>query len=399
MWYAKTVAGDGNMKTKKSNILLFLYVSTFVISFSIGIFGPLVPLYAQRLGASYLDLGIIGVAWSVPYIIMPVIIGALADRVGRRVFFLVGMVGCALVPGFFLSAYDVWHVTLIRAFNGIAYSFMFPIVEALVVDITSSSGRIKAMGRYSFFWALGMLAGPFIGGLLLETFGFAVLFSTSLVVGVSAFIIALYAMLFRYQPKGHTVTTKTTSSPKGVPLVNLYHVYLVIVMYSIAMSLIFTLFPAYAEGLGMDAFQIGTLFSTFGTTRVITFWYSESITRIGEKQSIILALATQALSLTAITYLYGFIPFLILMALLGYSIGILTPLSLSIASKMASSTKVAITMGIVEGFFGIGWTFGSIFGGAAAESLGPTYPYLIFGGITILSTIPIIMRSRRGTSP
>lgn len=387
-----------DIKTTTSNILLFLYVSTFVISLSIGMSSPLVPLYAQQLGASYLDLGVIGVAWSAPYIIMPAIIGALADRVGRRPFFLVGMAGCAHVSGLFLLAHEVWHVTMIRAFNGIAYSFMFPIVEALVADITSSSERIKAMGRYSFSWTLGMLAGPFIGGLLLETFGFAVLFSTSLVVGISAFVIALYAMLFPYRPKGQPITTKITRSSKGVAPVYLHHIYLVIVMYSIATSLIFSIFPAYAEGLGMDAFQIGTLLSTFGTARVITLWYSESIARIGEKQSIIIALVTQALSLIAIAYLYGFMPFLIFMALLGCSIGILSPLSLSIASKMAPSAKVATTMGILEGVFGLGWTIGSIIGGAAADSVGPTYPYLIFGGVTILSIIPIIMWSKRGTS-
>ena len=86
-----------SIKATTSNILLFLYISIFVISLSIGMFSPLVPLYAQRLGASYFDLGIIGVAWSVPYIILPAIIGALADKVGRRAFFLVGMAGCCLL--------------------------------------------------------------------------------------------------------------------------------------------------------------------------------------------------------------------------------------------------------------------------------------------------------------
>jgi len=387
-----------NIKTTASNILLFLYMSIFVISLSIGMFSPLAPLYAQQLGASYFDLGIIGLAWSAPYIIMPAIIGALADKVGRRVFFLVGMAGCAHVSGLFLLAHEVWHVTVIRVFNGIAYSFMWPIAEALIVNVTSSSERMKEMGRYSFSWALGMLAGPFIGGLLLENFGFAVLFSTSLVVGISAFIIALYAMLFRYQPKSQPVTTKITSSSKGIAPVYAHHIYLVIIMYSIVTSLIYSIFPAYAKGLGMDAFQIGILFTTLGAARAITFWYSESITRIGEKQSIVLAFVTQALSLIAIAYLYGFIPFLIFMALLGFGIGVLSPLSLSVASIMVSSAKVASTMGIVEGVSGIGWTVGPVVGGAAAESLGPTYPYLIFGGLTILSIIPIIMWSKRGIS-
>jgi len=385
-------------KALTSNVLPFLYVSMFVISLSIGMFSPLVPLYAQRLGASYFDLGIIGVAWSAPYIVLPAIIGALADKFGRRDFLLVGMAGCALVSGLFLLAHEFWHVTVIRALNGIAYSFLWPVAEALIVDITSSAERMKAMGRYSFSWALGILIGPLFGGLLLKTFGFTVLFSTSLVVAISAFIITLYTMLFRHQTKSQPSTPEITSSSKGIVAVSLHPIYLVIVMYSIATGLIFSIFPAYAEGLGLDAFQIGTLFSMLGVTRTLTFWYSESITRIGEKRSIMLALVTQALSLIAIAHLYGFIPFLILMALLGFSIGILSPLSLSIASKMASSAKVAVTMGIVEGISGIGWTIGPIIGGTAAESLGPTYPYLIFGGITILSIIPIILWLKREKS-
>ncbi|NIR87650.1 MFS transporter, partial [Candidatus Bathyarchaeota archaeon] len=230
-------------KTTPNNILRSLYASIFTISLSIGTFGPLIPLYAQQLGASYFDLGIIGVAWSTPYIITPAIIGALADKVGRKPFFLLGMAGCAHISILFLLAHQVWHITAIRAFNGIAYSFLWPIAEALVVDTTPPSERTKAMGRYSFSWALGMLAGPFIGGLLLENFGFTVLFSTSLAIGIPAFIIALYAMHFSYQPKNQPTTNKTTTPSKDVAPTHLHHVYLIIIMYSIVMSLIFSIFP------------------------------------------------------------------------------------------------------------------------------------------------------------
>jgi hypothetical protein len=140
------------------------------------------------------------------------------------------------------------------------------------------------MGRYSFSWALGMLAGPIIGGLL-ENFGFTILFSTYLAVGIPAFIIALYAMHFSYQPKNQPTTNKTTTPSKDVAPTHLHHVYLIIIMYSIVMSLIFSIFPAYAEDLSMDAFQIGILFFTLRAARVITLWHSEGITRIGEKQS------------------------------------------------------------------------------------------------------------------
>lgn len=376
------------VKASTSNILIFIYVSMCVISLSMGMLTPLVPPYAQQLGASYFDLGIIGAVSMAPYIVLPTIVGVLSDRFGRRVFFLGGIAGCALTSGFFLFTHEVWQIIMIAFIRGIASSSLWPIAQALVVDMTSLTERIKAMGRYSLSWSLGLLVGPFFGGLFVEKCGFPPLFFMSLVVGISAFFTAL-ALFFRYQPKSQPIAPETTGSFKNVVAVSICPIYLLTMMYSIPFGLILNIFPVYIKGLGMTAFQIGIMVSMFGIARTITFWYSESIIKIGKKLSVILALATQGFSLVAIAYVHDFALFLILISLPGFSIGILLPLILSEASKMASSAKIGMTMGVIESFTGLGFTIGPLVGGIVAESMGPTYPYLIFGGVAILSIIPI----------
>jgi len=54
----------------KRNVVA-LTSSMFLITTSMGIANPVVPLYAKDLGATYIDLGLIGVAWSAPHCFFP----------------------------------------------------------------------------------------------------------------------------------------------------------------------------------------------------------------------------------------------------------------------------------------------------------------------------------------
>ncbi|MEM0320751.1 MAG: MFS transporter, partial [Candidatus Nezhaarchaeales archaeon] len=67
-----------------------LTLSMFIATTAMGIVNPIVPLYAKKLGATYTDLGLIGVAWSAPYCVFPILAGMWSDKVGRLKLFLVG---------------------------------------------------------------------------------------------------------------------------------------------------------------------------------------------------------------------------------------------------------------------------------------------------------------------
>ncbi len=357
-------------------------------------YSPLIPIYAQKFGASYFDLGLIGVAWSAPYILLSIIVGMLTDRFGRRFFFLTGIAGCVVIALLFLLTSEVWHIMVIRIINGVVYSFTWPIVEAIIVDFTTLGERTKAMGKFSFSWALGLLLGPSIGGLIVGMLDFENLFLISFIVGLPAILIALYVTIFQCKSILNVPDREELRASSGNLVFS--SIYLTIMTYNSVVGLIFGIFPAYVESLGMDAFQIGMLFSILGIARAITFLYSERIARMGEKRSIILALAIQSLSLSLITYLHDYASLLLLVTMLGFSLGLLNPISLSIASKIAPTMRIGATMGITESFSGLGMTLGPLLGGAIAGLMDSSYPYVLFGGAVAILLLSILLSSFRG---
>jgi DHA1 family multidrug resistance protein-like MFS transporter/DHA1 family quinolone resistance protein-like MFS transporter len=372
-----------NTAPLNSQALFWIYISIFLISLSLGAYNPLIPLYAQQLGASYFDLGLIGSAWALPYVFLPVSIGLLSQKINKQLIFFIGIGSSAINAALFPLAQNVSHLIAIRIFGGVAYALMWPTIETIISDITTTEARAKAMGRYSFSWGIGFLIGPAVGGLILEKSNFNVLFLISFITGLFATAVAIQC-LRTPSVKKEVENTKVNFSKRA-----LASIYLAIASYSLALGIVFSLFPAYASFKGITSLEIGILFAVLGLVRVAIFLQSEAISKVGEKKAILLALLTQAIVLPILPYLSSFPGLLFGMALLGLALGVLSPISIAAVSKMIPREKIGVAIGAVEASFGIGWTLGPIVGGVAAQNLSGESPYIIAGLISLFVAIPI----------
>ena len=62
----------------------FVYITGLLIGISYGMHGPILPVFAKNvIGASYIELGIIGLANFIPYMFIPVFVGILLDRINN----------------------------------------------------------------------------------------------------------------------------------------------------------------------------------------------------------------------------------------------------------------------------------------------------------------------------
>lgn len=78
-----------------------LLLGTFVMALSMGIVALVLPLYARELGASYTEIGMLGVAYVLFAIFLSVPVGRAGDRMGRIPFIILGFLSTSSVFVFY----------------------------------------------------------------------------------------------------------------------------------------------------------------------------------------------------------------------------------------------------------------------------------------------------------
>lgn len=151
-----------------------------------------------QLTNSPLWLGLLGLSFALPMILLPLVGGAVVDRVHRiRLLYFTQtslmLVAFALAALTWLGLVNVWHI-LIAAFLGAALlAFDNPARQALIPDLVPPRDILNALSLNSATYNGAALLGPALAGALLGPFGAATLFFLN---GVSylAVLIALTAL-------------------------------------------------------------------------------------------------------------------------------------------------------------------------------------------------------------
>ena len=155
------------METKRALPILFLVM--FLVMIGFGIIIPVLPFYAEEMGASPTQLGLLMAVYSLMQLIFAPFWGKLSDRIGRKPIMMVGIAGLSL--SFFIQAMstELWMLFAARIIGGILSSANMPTAMAYVADITTPENRGKGMGIIGAAVGLGFVFGPAIGGIFSKT--------------------------------------------------------------------------------------------------------------------------------------------------------------------------------------------------------------------------------------
>jgi len=166
-----------------------LSLSIFSSMLGVGIIAPLLPLYADNLGATGIWLGIIFSGFSISRAIFLPIFGRLADRSGRKLFICIGLLFYSILSLGYIWASSLSQLTLIRLLHGAAAGMIVPIAQAYIRDISPVGEEGKWMGYFNAAFFTGFGVGPLMGGALTEHFGMTVAFSTMGGLNLLAFLL------------------------------------------------------------------------------------------------------------------------------------------------------------------------------------------------------------------
>src|SRR3954466_11867462 len=170
--------------------LLARTTGPFMLLLDITVVNVALPSIRDDLGASFTDLQWVIDAYALTLAALVLTAGSLADRLGRRRGFAIGLgifsfasLLCALSP-------DPTFLNLSRALQGVGGAIMFAVSLALLVqEFPAGRERGTAMGIYGASIGVAVAVGPLIGGGLTDTLGWQSIFYLNVPIGLAAIAI------------------------------------------------------------------------------------------------------------------------------------------------------------------------------------------------------------------
>lgn len=356
---------------------------------------PILPYYAESMGASAFQLGLLMTVYALCQFIFAPVWGAYSDKVGRKPVLLLGMVGFALTFFLFAMASSLWMLFLARIAGGIFSCATMPTAMAYVGDSTSTEKRGATMGMVGAAMGMGMIFGPAIGsGLAMVSLAFPFLIAGVLCavnsLGIVAFIRESLPVERRTIYKG--VRRHSLLQGLKTPMSFLF---IVMLLSSLAESTNHGTFALYAEGkLGVGATDVGIVFTCAGIVSVLVqgLLVGRLMKRLGEEKTVgvgIIVLLCSMVGFLLSTNLAGLVVF---MGVFSGGIGLIRP-SISAAISRRTTMQQGTAMGILQGYDSLGRVIGPSLGGFMLD-LNLIYAYLMAIAVSATAFLTLLFNSR-----
>ena len=155
---------------RRRAILAVMCLSLLIVVIDSTILNTALPTLARVLPALTTGLQWITDAYSLVFAALLIVAARLGDRFGRRRALLAGL--AIFGAGSIAAALSGDTPTLIaaRAVMGLGAAFVMPATLSIITAVFPARERAGAIGAWSAVAGLGVVAGPSLGGLLLDHF-------------------------------------------------------------------------------------------------------------------------------------------------------------------------------------------------------------------------------------
>lgn len=294
-----------------------LAASMFISMLGMGIISPFLPIYANTLGASKLEVGMIQAGFGITGIGTLLFVGRLSDRFGRKHFLSGGLIILAISSLGLMHARSPLHLILWRIVQGLGASSHMPIAQAYLGDITPKGAEGKWMGYFNAFIFAGMGAGPLLGGVISDAYGIRTTFLFMTILnGVAAIatIIFLREMPRRIADREHTSFMAPLKSRTlcGVLSLNIAN--------GIIVSGLMAFAPLFASlKLGLSSSLIGILLAARSPVSVLQSYTGRLADRLDRRAMVIFGGSISIIAIALLPATDGF--WLLLIAYLAATFG------------------------------------------------------------------------------
>ncbi len=385
------------MNSRRSSLAIIFGI-VFIDLVGFGIVIPILPLYAERFGASPLVIGLLLGVYSAMQCVCAPLLGKLSDRVGRRPVLLVSIIGTSV--GFLIMGLSNSLVLLFvaRIIDGITGGNIST-AQAYIADVTPPEQRSRGMGLIGAGFGLGLIFGPAIGGVLSHfslaaPFLFAAALAATNAVAVFFFLPESLSAEHRSQAHRDTSLTQMFQKAEGRSLAVVMATYF---CTTVAFSLLTATYSLFTERrFGYHATQNGYIFACQGIIgAIIQGGLLGWLLRVSNDKTLTIA-GTVFLAASLFALPMSMTATMLLITTAGVAVGhalVAAPLN-GLASKHVSTTAQGRVLGMMQSTASVARIIGPVLGGwllnhdavHLSAQFGRT-PYWTSGAVMLIASI------------
>lgn len=176
---------------KKTNVTL-VTMGIFIATFMTAVEGTIVTTAMPTIIGNLQGIAIMNWVFSIYLLtnaMMTPIYGKLADNVGRKPIFMLGififMIGSSLCG----LAQTMYMLIIARGIQGIGAGAIMPVALTIIADLFEVEKRAKMLGLTNAAWGIASVVGPLLGGLIVDTIGWHWIFFINVPIGLVLLVI------------------------------------------------------------------------------------------------------------------------------------------------------------------------------------------------------------------
>jgi MFS family permease len=368
-------------------------------------YGLVMPVFARRLsefGDGVEELGLMTMSFALAQMIGAPLMGGLADRRGRRPLILLALTTVTLQYIGYILAPSTLVFILIRGAAGFLSAGLFPASMGVVADLVPEDRRARWAGIIMGSYAVGMIFGPVIGGLLYDAFGYAAPFILSAVVAFLALVAAVILIPETRTPeiRNRELLRARHARPQHGQKTAIWdalprplHVFLTLLAIDFISSFSFAFVEPqmifyFYDILNWSTTQFGVLVGVYGMFSVAgQMGLGQLSDKWGRKPLIIAGLIPNILFFAGLAVLTNYYAMMLGAAVAGLGNALIAPAANAFYLDITAEEHRSRIIGVKGSFLSLGGVLGPLAVAAVAGLMAPQHVFWIASGLVLVALV------------
>ncbi len=351
---------------------IFLIILVDILGLTIIL--PLLPFYAESLGATPFVVGLLISSYAGCQLIAGPILGQISDKVGRKPVLLLSQ--CGTFAGFVLLAlsHSLVPVFVSRIIDGLTAGNI-TVAQAYIADVTEESKRTQSFALIGIAFGVGFLFGPAVSGFLAH---YSPVYPIVLAACLSA--TSILATLFLLPGKPPVPPETQHEHTEEISLTRTWSVFrdpsvsrllLQFTAFAFTFALFMSGFALFAErrftwrGLPFQAREVGYVLAFLGFAGVIIQGglIRHLVKRMGEARLVPAGFISMVVGLGLLGMVDGIPALLMVMAIFAFGSSVVRPALATMITQAVGKKRQGVGLGMTQSLMSIAQIITPAFGG------------------------------------